>query len=147
MLAPSRSAADVLAANGVARDRLDVDENGMDVPATRSRPRRRAADGQPVVVRYTGGSNPMKGADVLLDAAHQLGAAPGLRIVAHDLDDAVRARRSIRSTAPSLELVPAYAPEELDDVLAATDVLVLPVGDARVALARHPRGAAAAACR
>ena len=40
---------------------------------TRPGARRRT---RPIVVRYTGGSNPMKGADVLLEAAHQLGAEP-----------------------------------------------------------------------
>ena len=125
VLAPSRSAADVLRANGVDAGKLDVDENGMDLPATRAHPPRRPPTDRPIVVRYTGGSNPMKGADVLVEAAHQLGAEPRLRIVAHDLDDAVQSDgRSLEGT--SLEAVPAYEPEDLDDLLAATDALVLP---------------------
>ena len=39
---------------------------------------------------------------------------PGLRIVAHDLDDAVE-RDGRPSSGTSLELVPAYEPDELDD--------------------------------
>ena len=126
VLAPSQSAAAVLRANGIPDARLDVDENGMLAPpppsAEEHAPHRA---GTPVVVRYTGGSNPMKGSDVLLDAAHEIGARGDLRIVAHGLDDAVaRDGRALRRT--SIELEPPYAPSELDAVLAATDALVLP---------------------
>ncbi|MFL6205014.1 MAG: glycosyltransferase [Acidimicrobiales bacterium] len=122
VLAPSRSAAEVLRANGVDPTRLEVDENGMDLPPP-APPRTRLPG--PVVVRYTGGSNPMKGADVLIEAAHLLGREPRLRLVAHDLADAVeRDGRDRRGT--SLECAPAYAPAELDDLLSATDALVLP---------------------
>jgi glycosyltransferase involved in cell wall biosynthesis len=127
VLAPSRSAAEVLRANGVPDDRLVVDENGMlapDVAAAAPRERRRR-EGTPVVVRYTGGSNPMKGADVLIEAAHELGRRPDLRILAHDIDDAVeRDGRPLGRTV--LEPQPPYRPDELDSVLDATDVLVLP---------------------
>ncbi len=123
VLAPSRSAADVLAANGVAPDRLVVDENGMDVGAVAVR-RPRAA-GEAIVVRYTGGSNPMKGADVLLTAVHELGPRPGLRVIGHGLQEAVaRDGRSIDETV--LELAPPYEPDELDAVLAGSDALLLP---------------------
>jgi hypothetical protein len=67
----------------------------------------------------------MKGVDVLLDAAHELGRLPGLRIVAHDIDEAVaRDRRPLDRTV--VEAVPAYAPADLDEVLSASDVLLLP---------------------
>jgi glycosyltransferase involved in cell wall biosynthesis len=123
VLAPSRSALEVLAANGVARGRLAVDENGMDVGVVT--PRHPRVEGQPVVIRYTGGSNPMKGADVLIETAHALGRRPGLRLVAHDLQDAVeRDGRPLDGTV--LEVVPPYRPDELDAVLASSDVLVLP---------------------
>ena len=123
VLAPSRTAAEVLAANGIAPHRLAVDENGMEVGAVTIR-RPRPPD-EPVVVRYTGGSNPMKGADVLLAAAHDLGRHPGLRVIAHDLDEAVaRDGRSLEATV--VELAPAYGPDQLDEVLATSDVLLLP---------------------
>jgi glycosyltransferase involved in cell wall biosynthesis len=123
VLAPSRSAAEVLKANGVAPDRLAVDENGMEVGPVTARGSRRS--GQPVVIRYTGGSNPMKGSAVLIDAAHQLGPQPGLRIIAHDLQEAVeRDGRPLEATA--LELAPAYPPDDLNELLSATDVLLLP---------------------
>ena len=123
VLAPSRTAAEVLAANGVASHRLEVDENGMEVGTVTIRGSRRSDE--PLVIRYTGGSNPMKGADVLLDAVHDLGARPGLRIIGHSLAEAVeRDGRPLDDTV--LELAPPYSPDELDDVLSASDLLVLP---------------------
>ncbi|MGK2946962.1 MAG: glycosyltransferase [Acidimicrobiales bacterium] len=122
VLAPSRSAAEVLRANGISR--VEVDENGMEVDPTlvtisSSR------SGSDVVARYTGGSNAMKGAAVLLDAVHQLGPVPGLRVVAHGLADAVEADgRPIDDTV--LSVAAPYPPEALDEVLAASDALVLP---------------------
>ena len=56
-----------------------------------------APTARPVVVRYTGGSNPMKGADVLVEAAHQLGAEPGLR----HRRPRPRRRRASATVAPS----------------------------------------------
>ena len=123
VLAPSASAAEVLRANGVDPAKLDVDENGMDLPVDGLR--QPPVRGGPVIVRYTGGSNPMKGADVLVAAAHQLGARADLRIIGHGLADAIeRDGRSLDAT--SLVVEPAYLPEALDDLLTATDVLVLP---------------------
>jgi glycosyltransferase involved in cell wall biosynthesis len=125
VLAPSRSATEVLRANGVPADRLRVDENGMLGLELAMGARRPRTAGTPVTVRYTGGSNPMKGVDVLLDAAHELGPMAELRILAHGIDDAVaRDRRSLSRTA--IEPLPPYAPEELDEVLSSSDVLVLP---------------------
>jgi glycosyltransferase involved in cell wall biosynthesis len=122
VLAPSRSAAEVLRANGVDAGCLEVDENGMDLP----HPAPPAVRGTgPVVVRYTGGSNPMKGADVLIEAAHLIGREPRLRLIAHDIADAVE-RDGRDPSATPLECVPAYAPAELDELLAGTDALVLP---------------------
>ena len=123
VLAPSRSAAAVLEANGVAPGRLAVDENGMEIGTVTARRSRRSD--QPVVIRYTGGSNPMKGSAVLIDAAHQLGPRPGLRIIAHDLQEAMeRDGRPLEATA--LELAPAYHPDALNELLSSTDVLLLP---------------------
>ncbi len=48
-----------------------------------------------------------------------------MRIVAHDLDEAVeRDGRTLDGTV--LELAPAYAPPQLDDVLSGSDVLLVP---------------------
>ena len=90
------------------------------------------------------GSNPMKGADVLVEAAHQLGAEPRPA----DRRPRPRRRRASATVAPLAGHLPRAgarrtSPRSSTTLLAATDVLVLPVGHARVALARHPRGAAA----
>src|SRR5690606_36221109 len=83
-LAPSQPAADVLEANGVPRDRLRVDENGMALPDAAPMAAGPAeGSNRPVMLRYTGGSNEMKGAQVLLDAVHELGRVPDIRVLAH----------------------------------------------------------------
>lgn len=126
VLAPSRSAAEVLRANGIDPRRLEVDENGMDHPVLSEAAHHPAHEpGQPIVLRYTGGSNTMKGADVLLEAVHELGPSEGLRVVAHGIEEAIeRDGRPIDRTC--LEVAPPYPPDRLDAVLAATDVLLLP---------------------
>jgi glycosyltransferase involved in cell wall biosynthesis len=126
VLVPSEAAAAVLRANGLAPGRLAVDENGVPAPAAARRSTHwdRRAPGDPVVVRYTGGSNPMKGADVLLDAAALLPADLPLRLVGHDLDEALA--RHAPPEGLAVEAAPPYGPDELDAVLDDTDVLVLP---------------------
>ena len=126
VLAPSHSAAALLEANGIPPERLRVDENGVSGPAPVAVQVRGPRSPPPsVTLRYTGGSNPMKGADVLLDAVHELGRIPGLRVIGHDLADAVeRDRRPLERTC--LEVAPPYSPTDLDAVLGATDALLLP---------------------
>lgn len=126
VLAPSRSTARVLVANGVDPSRVRVDENGVPgVDGPVHVPAPRTVDPEVGVrLMFAGGEDPMKGLPVLLDA---LGALPGdaagepawsvdlygVARVPTGLADRVRAR-------------PAFRPEELADVLAAHDVLVLP---------------------
>ena len=84
----------------------------------------------------------MKGADVLVEAAHQLGAEPRLRIVAHDLDDAVQSDgRSLDGHLPrgGTRLRARGSGRPARRHRRARPAL----GHARVVLARHPRGAAA----
>lgn len=124
VLAPSRTACEVLAANGVAPGRLEVDENGIDLQPLAPSSAPVGRDG-PVVVRYTGGSNAMKGAEVLLEAATLLGRRSDLRVLAHGIGEAVeRVDHDLGATV--VEALPPYPPEDLDAVLAASDVLVLP---------------------
>ena len=126
VLAPSSVAAQVLAANGVPTDRLRVDENGLDeVPAAHGG---RAATGSPVRFRYAGGANPMKGSVVVGEAARRLAV---LRPAGWELvcprrwGRAPRWRR--RARCPDRSTVcPPFDPSDLDAVLAATDVLVIP---------------------
>lgn len=126
VLAPSPIAAKVLAANGVPVDRLRVDENGLDeVPVHVGRPPR--APGRPVRFRYAGGANRMKGSAVVVHAARRLATLrpSGWELLLH------AEPKPLHDAAPgpypaAVQVVPHYGPDELDDVLADTDVLVLP---------------------
>ncbi|MBX9246681.1 glycosyltransferase, partial [Actinotalea ferrariae] len=124
VLAPSRSAARVLEANGVDPARLRVDENGVPNPPTDRGPRtadptRDRSRGPRFM--FAGGQDPMKGLPVLAEALRGMqvdlpweidlyGAAGAAGV---PVSDRVRAR-------------PPYAPDELTAVLAEHDVLVLP---------------------
>jgi glycosyltransferase involved in cell wall biosynthesis len=128
ILVPSSAAARVLVANGVDERRLAVDENGVPHPSVdrvRQPPAADRPDDPRVTVRYTGGSNPMKGADVLLEALRRAGPLRRVRVVAHDMDDAL-ARNGLEASQVPAELAPRYAPEQLEDLFAGTDVLLLP---------------------
>ncbi|MBO0925290.1 glycosyltransferase [Cellulomonas sp. zg-ZUI199] len=120
VLAPSESAARVMAANGVDPARLRVDENGVPdarpagAPVGRSE---RAADGT-VRFMFAGGEDPMKGLPVLLDAL------PAVRPAGRWSVDLYNVERNVAH--PQAHPRPAYAPDDLSDVLAAHDVLVLP---------------------
>ncbi|KQY47488.1 glycosyltransferase [Cellulomonas sp. Root137] len=124
VLAPSASAAQVLAANGVDPAILRVDENGVPdevLDGVSVHAASRAADTPegPLRLLFTGGADPMKGLPVLLEAARRLPASGwtldlfGAGELPSGLPDAVVSR------AP-------YRPEELREVLASHDVLVLP---------------------
>jgi glycosyltransferase involved in cell wall biosynthesis len=130
VLAPSASALAVLAANGVALQRLLVDENGLppgDGDGPVSVRTREGSEEALVRFTYAGGSERMKGAHVLFDAARRLAAErpAGWRLTAFG------AERFVAEEGISLGPVPVvvrrpFTPEELDGVLADTDVLVLP---------------------
>lgn len=126
VLVPSQSAADVLIANGIDSGLIEVDENGVPDPSVGPpRAREQPNAGGRVTLRYTGGSNPLKGADVVLDALGHLGVLRNVRVVVHNLEEAL-ARRALDPIEVGAELAPPYPPDELDKVLADTDVLLLP---------------------
>jgi len=121
ILAPSAVAADVLAANGVPLDRLEVDENGLlSVPPP---PEHRQNDD--IRFRYTGGADQMKGAGVLRSAAVHLATqvASGWQLVAHGDPTSMRA---LGAWPDQVRLEAPYPPRRLDEVMAETDVLVVP---------------------
>ncbi len=125
VLCVSRSAADVMAANGVDPAKLRVDENGLEDAAPAPRPAQAPHPG--VTFRYTGGWNEMKGARVVVDAARELAAAvpTGWRVIAHELDDFLIANDVSLAGVP-VESVPSFAPAEAGAVWANTDVLLVP---------------------
>lgn len=124
VLAPSTPAAEVFAANGVDPARLKVDENGLpgglpvgDRPLARH-------DGT-LRLLYTGGSNPMKGVDVLLAAARRLAPVPGWTLRAYDVDTYLT-RSSTSVDGLPVEVLPAFDPADVEEVYAWAEVLVLP---------------------
>ena len=111
---PSVVAHDVAAANGLAPRALVVDENGVPPQQVeRSAP----SDG-PVRFLYAGGVNPLKGIDVVLEAATLL--APGSwTLTTYGAED--------RAPHPGpVVFARAYDPADLAKVLHAHDVLVVP---------------------
>lgn len=125
VLAPSRSAARVLVANGVDERVLRVDENGLPADETAvvgAHPTGHPAEGadRPVRFMFAGGADPMKGLDVLLRAARRLPDDGtwtldlyGVAETARPLPSGVRARA-------------AYDRTTVAQVMAEHDVLVLP---------------------
>ncbi len=133
VLAPSRSATEVLAANGVAPGRLEVDENGLPAPDPDAAPTEGAATGPAMrspgeaTVRfvYTGGPNAMKGSAVLVEAARLLADQPGWHLSAYGLADHLTDTGADLGDLP-VTVEPAFTPDQLDAILAAHDVFLLP---------------------
>ncbi|GEL97658.1 hypothetical protein CTE05_12050 [Cellulomonas terrae] len=117
VLAPSRSAADVMIANGVDEHRVRVDENGLP-PRPASDVERSTSD--ELRFLFAGGPDPMKGLPVLLDALAEVPAG-GWSIDLYGVEPQPR-----RVLGDHVRPRPSYAPDELDAVLAEHDVLVLP---------------------
>jgi glycosyltransferase involved in cell wall biosynthesis len=124
ILAPSQIAASVLVANGVPPDRLVVNENGLVeapvMPVAGSSHRR-----DTLRAVYTGGPSEMKGAHVLVDAVELLRGRTDLTVAAYGLQPYLQASGRSVSGLP-IQVRPAFAPEQLDEVLAEADVLLLP---------------------
>ncbi|MDT0164738.1 glycosyltransferase [Actinotalea sp. AC32] len=132
VLAPSRSAARVMAANGVDARRLRVDENGLppdelavDAAAVGDGERAPAASADPADVAsgplrliFAGGTDPMKGLDVLLEAVRALPGDGSWQLDAYGVQD--------RPVPRGVRTRPPYGRHELASVLAEHDVLVLP---------------------
>lgn len=126
ILAPSASAARVLAANGIDEAKLRVDENGLPageladvaspLPAAPS-----GADLQvPLRLMFAGGPDPMKGLPVLLSALAEL---PDDGTWTMDL---YGVPQSARKLPAAVRPQPAYGREDVAQVMANHDVLVLP---------------------
>ncbi|WP_307802570.1 glycosyltransferase [Cellulomonas dongxiuzhuiae] len=118
VLVPSRTAAAVMIANGVDERRVRVDENGLPPDSVPREVVRTPADR--VRFLFAGGSDPMKGLPVLLDALAQVPAG-GWSIDLHGVDAG-----SVAGLGEHVQARPSYAPGELAEVLSAHDVLVLP---------------------
>jgi glycosyltransferase involved in cell wall biosynthesis len=126
ILAPSASAARVLAANGIDSSRLEVDENGFPPGTAVPAPDRRAArDPRTLRLTYAGGPSELKGVQVLLQAARQLGGRPGWSLRAFGASGYGGAELAGLEELP-VSLLPPFDPSELPAIMAGTDVLVVP---------------------
>jgi glycosyltransferase involved in cell wall biosynthesis len=136
VLAPSRTMLDLLAANGVPAERLELDENPAMAPlpdpavlrAHRDVAFRRSAaashpsgDAQAAPVRfvYAGGPNPLKGADVAMDAARLLADSDGWQLDVYGMPLPAGLPEQVRS-------LPPYDADAVSEVLSRYDVLLLP---------------------
>ena len=126
VLAPSRSAAEVLVANGVPAAKVRVDENGVPgaVPVAAGLGRGPSGDGAVRFV-YAGGHDRMKGAHILVDAVRRLEGVAGWRLTAYGLGPFLDTEGIDLDELP-VDVRPPFDPDGLDDVFAAADVLVLP---------------------
>jgi glycosyltransferase involved in cell wall biosynthesis len=125
VLAPSATAVAVLAANGLAPGRLELDENGMPEAETPVALGGGLSANGAVRFVYAGGSNELKGVHVLIDACQQMADVPGWQLAAYGADEWVREHNPDLRGLP-VEVLPPFPPECSDEVLAAADVLVLP---------------------
>ncbi len=129
ILAPSASAARVLAANGVDPARLEVDENGLPVGGPATVTVAAPGDGGAVRFLFTGGNNPMKGGQVLFDAARRMASLPGWRLSAYGWDGPVRDDQ-VAPPPPTdrlpVDVLPPFEPADVETVYAGADVVVVP---------------------
>lgn len=131
IVAVSHSTRRVAEANGVDPGRLVVIENGVVIEGAavaegaavvgNGSGRRRKEPGSGVRLTFAGGPNPMKGVQVLADALRQLAARGPWTLAAYGCEEV-----DILLPMPCVSTPPAYRPDEVRDVLARTDVLVLP---------------------
>ena len=132
ILVPSASLRDVVVANGVDPSRVTVDAN--DVASTVVRVDRTDGDdhGAPVRFLYLGGDSPLKGADLLRAAVSMLEGVTGWTLDAYGVSPTGALAATVPSTlvpptsVHPVTVHPAFDPGELNAVLAATDVLVIP---------------------
>jgi glycosyltransferase involved in cell wall biosynthesis len=125
VLAPSSTAVDVLVANGLAVDRLEVDENGMPEALEPRPPSRATSPNGTVRFVYAGGSNELKGVHVLIDACRRIASVPGWQLTAYGAQDWVR-EHGVTVDGLPVDVRPPFPPEETSAALDAADVLVLP---------------------
>lgn len=133
LISPSKFLADRVGGWGVDRTRISVIENGLTrLSEAPSRPARR--EGQPWVFGYFGQINPYKGVDVLLRAAEQQASLNGgvpdrlIRIhgplVGQSAEFVERLERAVASGL--VEYAGAYQNEQVGDLMAACDYVVVP---------------------
>ena len=123
VLVPSAALRDVVVANGLAPERVQVDENDVDPAIGETKPPPQARTEGDVRFVYVGGDHPLKGRDVMLAAARRLRRQSGWRLAMYGVPRPSGVRpwreRRVRYERP-------YPPSQTAAVLGAADVLVIP---------------------
>lgn len=125
VLVPTVGMRAAVIANGVPAASVTVDENDIEGPAGTGRPRRPGAVGGALRFGYLGGDSPLKGRDIVLDAAAQLPADGSWSLVAYGVPPTPRHRWRRTARGP-IRRVAAFGPEDADLVYDSIDVVVIP---------------------
>ncbi|MCC6468568.1 MAG: glycosyltransferase family 4 protein [Alphaproteobacteria bacterium] len=140
-VSPSRFLADRFVEWGLARERMRVVENGLDIPETApprplAKPARGAAAGRRGRFAFFGQLNPFKGIDVLLDAVGRIPAAQwgddaGLIVFGGNLEHQPepfreRFQRLMGQAEGRVRFYGSYRPPELATLMREVDWVVVP---------------------
>ena len=120
VLAPSSAMLTLLAANGVAPDKLGLDENPSPDPVRAAAARRESAGDVRFV--FAGGRHAVKGGALALAAARQLADVPGWSLDMYGFEDPTL---PVGERVAGVRALPPYDSADTAEVLAAYDVLVL----------------------
>lgn len=116
VLAPSSTMIELLSANGIAPERLALDENPAP-SAVRHAARREPFTGTVRFV-FAGGKHPVKGGHLAVEAARELGDMREWTLDLYGVEGEHRLPERVR-------ILPPFSPDEVADVLAGYDVLVM----------------------
>ncbi len=116
VLAPSSTMVDLLSANGIAPDRLALDENPSPDSVRHAAVRQPDHDGTVRFV-FAGGKHLVKGVTVAVDAARTLGDLTGWSL---DLYGA-----QVRNLPPGVRSLPPYDSADVSSILSQYDVLLM----------------------
>jgi len=128
VIAPSRFLLEMFRKNGFTSERAHVIGYGLEPGRVERRPVARPR--QPLQLTFAGVLSPWKGAQVAIDAARRTSAAVRLRVFGR-LEEPMFAEHiaELRRRAgddPRIEFAGAFGPTQISDVLADTDVLIVP---------------------
>ncbi|MBM9467707.1 glycosyltransferase [Nakamurella leprariae] len=123
VLSPSATMLDLLAANGVDPGRLALDENPSPESVRRAADRDRARTGPGVRFVFAGGSHPVKGGGVALDAARELADLDGWSLDMFGMGDP--GGTPLGPLPAQVRLLPPYDPDDVTRVLGGYDVLLM----------------------
>lgn len=129
IVAPTEIMYEMLAANGISEDRLHVSHYGIDTTGLTEVPRLREPSGT-LRAGFMGTLGPNKGADTLVRAFQELSADRDATLTLHggtrDYKDFEREVRELAAGDPRIRFAGPFPREEIAQVLAGMDVLVVP---------------------